>query len=79
LSFSFLKDRDNYLEIEHHNIDFEAVEKFYNVLENIFGEEKVVAMYLDASKTFFRNMKDDEKEIEEPWIFRSMFIMMHNP
>lgn len=46
LSFSFLKDRDYYLTTDNHNIDFEAVEKYYSQLENIFGEERIVDEYL---------------------------------
>lgn len=79
LSFSFLKDRENYLEVDNHNIDFETVEKYYSTFEKSFGEEKAVEFYTHAADQLYKNMKQDEKDIEEPWIFRGLLIMLQNP
>lgn len=79
LSFSFLMDRENYLEVENHNIDFEAVEKYFSIIEKTFGEERAVKLYSEAADQLYKNMKQDEKDTEEPWIFRGLFIMLQNP
>jgi hypothetical protein len=79
LSFSFLKDREYYLQTEHHNIDFEAVERYYRVLETKCGEDVMVQFYLKACEEFYQKFVNETVAIEEPWIFRSFFIVMQNP
>jgi len=79
LSFSFLKDEESYLETDIHNIDFDAVQDYYKKLETAFGEEKMVEVYLEAGKEFYNKYKDSLAEVEEPWIFRAIFIIMQNP
>ena len=79
LSFSFLMDRENYLEVENHNIDFEAVEKYYSIIERTFKEERSVDLFVEAANKFYKNLKEDDRNIEEPWIFRSLFIILQNP
>lgn len=79
LSFSFLKDREYYLQTEQHNIDFEAVERYYRVLESKCGEDVMVQFYLKACEEFYQKFVNETVSIEEPWIFRSFFIVMQNP
>jgi len=78
LSFSFLHDRDYYLEIENHNIDLEFLDKFYQMLDKKIGEEKLSDILNDVSRNFFKAVKFDNNQIEDPWIFRSLLIMMQN-
>lgn len=79
LSFSFLKNREFYLETEEHNIDFEAVEELYNIIQNRLGEEKSIALYKQASGEFYKSFNKENKEVEDPWIIRSFFIIIQNP